>query len=203
MKKLNKRIVDLITILSFIIVIVANPQEVFGQRCPSTGNYIISTNQDWTAIAGLGTCDADLMTDGGVHTGDIYISYSGANNILTFNVNNLTIEGNLDLSSTSNGNTFTIAPNTTLTIIGDLGDPTNNNLQYVLGNGSVLIVTGTIYGKNNNTIDGSGGFVSAGSVDFQGDLDCGTATGCPVLDISDCTQSGTLCEANNTGQIIV
>ena len=122
MKKLIKRIIDLKTIFTFIIVFVIIFQ-TFGQRCPSSGAYSISSSINWTAITGIGTCDAALITNGGTHTGDVYISYTGGSNNLTFGVNNLTIEGNLDLSSTANGNTFTIADNTTLTVIVDLGNP--------------------------------------------------------------------------------
>jgi hypothetical protein len=179
----------------FIIANLFLAGSVYGQ-CPSVGSYAIGSSQDWTAISGISTCNSALITTNSTFNGNVSISYSGANSELTFNVNNLTINGNLVIQSTANGNIFTIAANTTLIILGNLGDPANNNISYHLGVGSVLIVTGTIYGKNGNTIGGSGGTVSAGDLDFQGTFNC-VSGDCPVINVSSCTQSGTVCAANN------
>jgi hypothetical protein len=169
-------------------------------QCPSTGVYTITSDINWTGISGIGTCSSSLTNTGSTFNGNVNISYSGANNDLTFNVNNLTINGNLNIQSTSNGNKFIIAPGTKLTIIGDLGDPSNNNISYELGSGSVLIVTGTLYGRNTNTIGGSGGTVSAGSINFTGNLNCSTG-GCPVLYITNCEVPGSVCTTNNNTNI--
>ncbi|MFV8365718.1 T9SS sorting signal type C domain-containing protein [Flavobacterium sp. XS1P27] len=169
-------------------------------QCPATGSYNISSSQNWSSIAGIGTCNSSLVTTNSTFVGNVSINYSGANNILNFNVNNLTINGNLVITSTSNGNVFNIAANTTLTIIGNLGDAANNNIQYFLQPGAVLIVTGTIYGKNGNTVGGTGGTLSAGNLDFQGDFNCASG-GCPVINTSTCIESGTVCTSNNNTQI--
>ena len=169
---------------------------LYGQ-CPATGSYNISSSQNWSSIAGMGTCNSALITPNSTFAGNVSINYSGANSNLNFNVNNLTINGNLVIKSTSNGNVFTIAANTTLTIVGNLGDATNNNIQYFLEPGAVLIVTGTIYGKNGNTVGGAGGTLSAGNLDFQGDFNCAPG-GCPVINTSTCSNDGTVCSTNNT-----
>jgi len=179
----------------FIITNLFLVGSIYGQ-CPSVGSYAIGSSQDWTAISGISTCNSSLITTNSTFNGNVSISYSGANSELTFNVNKLTINGNLVIQSTANGNIFTIAANTTLIILGNLGDPANNNISYHLGVGSVLIVTGTIYGKNGNTIGGSGGTISAGDLDFQGTFNC-VSGDCPVINVSSCTQSGTVCAANN------
>jgi hypothetical protein len=172
---------------------------LYGQ-CPATGFYTISSSQNWNTIAGMGTCNSSLVTPNSTFVGNVSINYSGANNNLNFNVNNLTINGNLIITSTSNGNIFNIAANTTLTIIGNLGDAANNNIQYFLQPGAVLIVTGTIYGKNGNTVGGIGGTLSAGNLDFQGSFNC-DSEGCPVINTSTCTETGTVCSTNNNTQI--
>lgn len=184
------------TMKKILLIIFLLPFLGFGQ-CPLTGSYTISSSQNWTAISGISTCSSALVTANSTFNGNVSISYSGSSNNLTFNVNNLIINGNLVISSTANGNVFTVAANTTLTIIGDLGDPANNNISYQLGNGAVLIVTGTIYGRNGNTIGGSGGTVSAGGVNFSpGDLECVTGD-CPKLNITTCTDTGSACSVNN------
>ncbi|RDI56645.1 hypothetical protein DFR66_104211, partial [Flavobacterium glaciei] len=169
-------------------------------QCPATGSYNVNSSQNWNDITAMGICSPLLVTPNSTFNGNVSINYSGSNNNLNFNVNNLTINGNLVITSTANGNVFTIEANTTLTIIGNLGDATNNNIQYFLQPGAVLIVTGTIFGKNGNTVGGTGGTLSAGNLDFQGDFNC-AAGGCPVINTSTCTESGTVCTVNNNTQI--
>jgi len=119
-----------------------------------------------------------LVTPGSTFNGNVSLSFTGGGSTLTMDVSNITINGSLVITSTASGNIFSVPANTTLTILGDLGDPANNNLSYSLGDGAVLIVTGSVYGKNSNTITGTGGTISAGNLNFTpGDLNC--TSGCP------------------------
>lgn len=186
----------LIFYTSFVLFFFTFNQRILAD-CGTDGSRIGVTNTtNWSSVNGLTSCNSQLTTNNGNYTGDVYLSLKGGIE-LTVDIN-MTINGNLDLTITNaSSTTFTIGAGKTLTILGNLGNPENQKTTYQVLGGGVLIVTGTIYGKNNNLLGGSG-TISAGSVDTHGDLNCAPG-GCPILNISDCSQGGSVCTNNNTG----
>lgn len=106
-----------------------------------------------------------------------------ANNTNLTVASTYTITGNFRMTTSGSNTTLTIPVGVTFRVTGNLGDCTNNNVNYVV-NGT-LIVDGFISGGNNHDFSGSG-TVQAGGLNF------GNGTACPApcninWDVNTCT----------------
>lgn len=124
---------------------------------------------DCTASVGSGTVNFSSLTWTGTGCPSGGSSYTGNLCVNLVNGSNLVIDTDFtvtgDFKITNSGNsTLTLPAGIDFWVTGNLGDATNNQVDFVIdGN---LRVDGTVYGKNANAFSGSGS-VDAGGLDFN------------------------------------
>lgn len=102
---------------------------------------------------------------------------------------NFTVNGDFNITNTGSNSTLTIPVGVTLRVTGDLGDCTNNNVNFVV-NGT-LIVDGYISGKNSNSFAGTGSITATGGLNFNTSPTC---TGCTITwNVGSCVPAGAFC----------
>jgi hypothetical protein len=105
-----------------------------------------------------------------------------ANNTFLTISSDFTVNGDFNVTNSGSNATLTIPVGVTLHVTGDLGDCTNNNVNFVV-NGS-LIVDGYLSGKNGNAFSGSGSVTATGGLFFNNPPTC---TSCSIVwDVGSC-----------------
>jgi hypothetical protein len=104
------------------------------------------------------------------YNGNLKASVLGNNTTLTIPTN-FTVNGDFQMTNSGSSTTLIIPAGVTLHVTGNMGDCTNNNVDFQVD--GTLIVDGTLYGKNSNSFSGTGS-VTAGGLDF------GNSTSCPA-----------------------
>lgn len=132
----------------------------------------------WTLVSGPG------CPTGSAYTGNLALAM-GNNTSLTVS-STYTVTGNFQITNSGSNSTLTIPAGVTFRVTGNLGDCSNNNVNFVV-NGT-LIVDGFLSGNNNNSFSGSG-TVQAGGLNF------GNNTACPAVcnitwDVGTCSATG-------------
>jgi hypothetical protein len=123
--------------------------------------------------------------------GDMTITLDN-NSIIQFAAD-LNVTGNIPLTNSGSSALLFIDPGVTVHVIaginGDMGDPGNNNVSFIV-NGD-LIVDGTLSGKNSNAFAGSG-TISGGTLLLDNGASC--TSPCPLTGGFDtCTAGGGFC----------
>jgi hypothetical protein len=154
---------------------------LFAQKTCTSNPTTISANINfgaiaWTAGGGATVAECNNMADGLItFTGNVIVNL--ANNKTITISNDVSINGDFPISG-GPGSLLSVTGNSSLHVTGDLGDATNNGVQYnVAAAGDAIVVDGTLYGKNNNAFTGSGS-ISGGTLDVKNGSTCGTP--CPV-----------------------
>lgn len=112
----------------------------------------------------------------------------GNNTNLTISAN-FTVNGDFNIVNSGSNATLTIPVGVTLHVTGDLGDCTNNNVNFVV-NGT-LIVDGYVSGKNGNSFAGSGSITATGGLYFNQSPTC---TSCGISwNVGSCVPAGAFC----------
>ena len=106
--------------------------------------------------------------------GDINLDYGNSNDDVNMDYD-LTINGNFNISSTGANNTLTVPAGSDILVNGNMGDPDNNNIEYIT-NGTVY-VRDTLFGKNSNGFSGSGS-MGGGTIDMGNGASCDDP--CPI-----------------------
>src|SRR5258708_594334 len=147
----------------FFLLSLSSIHHSFGQTCTSTAQ--VTTNINITAISwasdgvnGLTAANCANIIAGTDTTTPANFNVTVANGVvITVSINNtIFIHGNFDIPSGPTGDNSTLSingggPQTTLHVTGNLGDNTNNNIQYdVVATTDHLVVDGTLFGINNN-----------------------------------------------------
>lgn len=145
----------------FIILSISAASSVIAQ---CNGSIPTNTNLNFTDIVWSGT--GCVPPASGSYTGDLNLSL--ANNSLLIIDMDMLIDGNFTITN-SGSSTIQIPAGITLEVTGDLGDSTNNNVSFIID--GILIVGGTLYGKNNNLFEGSG-IVDVASISFKTEPTC-------------------------------
>lgn len=140
----------------------------------------------WTHNSGP-TCPTGGDTS---YAGNLETAVLGNNTTLTISTN-FTVNGDMRMTNSGSSTTLIIPAGVTFHVTGNLGDCTNNNVNFQV-NGT-LIVDGYLSGKNSNQFSGSGS-VQAGGLYFTG----GTGASCPnpcniSWDVGTCSSGGTFC----------
>ena len=163
-----------------------------GQVGTCTSTAQVTTNINITAISwvsdgvnGLTAANCASIIAGTDQITPANFNVTVANGVvITVSISNtIFIHGNFDIPAGATGDNSTISINgggaqTTLHVTGDLGDNTNNNIQYqVVAPTDHIIVDGTLYGKNNNQFIGTG-TITGGSLNVKNGTTCGIP--CPV-----------------------
>jgi len=170
----------------------------FTQKTCTSNPTTLSSNINfgsiaWTASGGATVTECNNMADGiSSFTGNVIVDL--ANNKQITITNNVTINGNFPISG-GNGSVLSVNGGFTLHVTGDLGDATNNGVEYeVVTSTDKIIVDGTLYGKNNNAFTGNGS-ISGGTLNVKNGSTCGSP--CPVAGgFSNCTAGDTFCTNN-------
>lgn len=167
------------------------------QLCKAQCTVTISSDETLTGISSAGDWGGpDAATCNNFHNltppinfdGDITVDYQNSNDDFAIDVNFNTINGgSFFTTSTGSNNSMTVPSGVTVNIDGDVGDPDNNNIGYVVD--GTMNWNGTWNGKNSNGFTGSGGG-TGGSFDFNQnpscpDGDCPSFTG-----VESCEPSG-------------
>lgn len=119
--------------------------------------------------------------------GNLKVSMANNTN-LTISAN-FTVNGDFNIVNSGSNATLTIPVGVTLHVTGDLGDCTNNNVNFVV-NGS-LIVDGYVSGKNGNSFAGTGSITATGGLYFQGTPTCSS---CGITwNVGSCVPAGAFC----------
>jgi hypothetical protein len=99
------------------------------------------------------------------------------------------VNGDFQMTNSGSSTTLIVPAGVTLTVTGNMGDCTNNNVNFQID--GTLIVLGTLYGKNTNTFSG-GGSITAGGIDMGNNATCPAP--CNInWDVGTCTAGGTFC----------
>jgi len=170
----------------------------FGQSCTSNPTTISSNTNfasiSWTGAGGVSaaTCAAIASGLNTSTTANFFVDLAN-NTVLTIN-NNVTINGTFDITG-GPGSNLTVnggGPSTTLHVTGNLGDATNNGVDYVVtGVNDKIKVDGTLYGKNNNALSGNGS-ISGGSINVKNGTTCSSP--CPASGgFTTCTAGDSFC----------
>jgi hypothetical protein len=147
---------------------------------------------NWTALPWSG--GTAPITNGSTYTENLTIgspSQISTGDVLTINIS-FTLNGNATFFSSGSNPTISIPAGVTVIINGDFTD-NDNNVNFII-NGT-LIVTGTLKGKNNAVLGGSGS-ISGGTIDLGNGASC--AGTCPGLNFQNCTAQPAFCAANVT-----
>lgn len=175
----------------FLLLSLLSTHRLLGQTCTSSAQ--VTTNINITAITwvsdgvnGLTAATCAAIIAGSDTSTPANFNVGVANGVvITVSISNtIFIHGNFDIPSGATGDNSTLSINgggtpTYLHVTGDLGDNTNNNIQYnVVAPTDHIIVDGTLYGKNNNQFIGSG-TVTGGTLNVKNGTTCGIP--CPVL----------------------
>lgn len=161
----------------------------FGQICTSNPTSLIAdtdfSNINWTST------DGAICPPSNPFSGDITIELANGVDVnMDFDI---TIEGDFILTAQGSDSKMIVPSGITIHVKGDLGSPDNNNVTYSVN--GVLIVDGTLFGKNNNAFEGTGS-ISGGSLDVKNGAGCGDP--CPVSGgFSSCTSDDGFCDSYN------
>jgi hypothetical protein len=117
----------------------------------------------WTNVSGP-ACPTGGSTS---YTGNLSLNMSNNTNLTV--TTDFTVTGDFKLTNAGSSSVLIIPVGVTLHVTGNLGDCSNNNVDYVV-NGS-LIVDGFLSGRNNNTFSGTGS-VTAGGLNFNNNTVC-------------------------------
>lgn len=162
----------------------AAAQCTFGTiNCTSSVGGSTSLNFDaltWTYSSGP-VCPTGGSTS---YTGNLRTNL--ANNSTLTVAADFTITGNYRIVTSGTNSVFVIPAGVTLHVTGNLGDCSNNNMDFVV-NGT-LIVDGFISGRNNNSFSGSGS-ITAGGLDFNNNTVCPAPCNI-VWDVGTCSAAG-------------
>jgi hypothetical protein len=141
-------------------------------------------NVTWTNNGGP-TCPTTGDTSYG---GNLRASVLGNNTTLTISTT-FTVAGDFQMTNSGSSTTLIIPAGVTFTVNGNMGDCTNNNVNFQVD--GTLIVLGTLYGKNTNEFSGSGS-ITAGGIDMGNNATCPAP--CNInWDVGTCTAGGTFC----------
>ncbi len=179
----------------------------FGQTCTASAQVttdINITSITWVGAGGVSAATCANIINGSDATTVADFFCNVANGVTITISNNITIHGNFDIPSGSTGDNSSLkvdgggSPITMHIVaagasLGDLGDNTNNNIQYnVVATTDHILVDGTLYGKNNNQFIGNGS-IGGGALNVKNGTTCGTP--CPVSgNFASCTDgAGTFC----------
>ncbi len=112
-----------------------------------------------------------------------------ANNTNLTVTSNFTVSGDFGITNSGSNATLTVPVGVTLTIHGDLGDCTNNNVNFVI-NGT-LIVDGYVSGKNSNGFSGTGSITATGGLYFSMAPSCSS---CSITwNVGSCVPTSAFC----------
>jgi hypothetical protein len=156
---------------------------------PNNSGIIQFSNITWTGTG----CPTAGSTS---YTGNLCADL-GSNSLIRID-KNFTINGDFKITTSGTNAVLRVPSSYTLTINGDLGDATNNDAQFEID--GTLIVTGGIYGKNNNQFDSGGsgtGSITAGSIVMGNNTSCVAPSNCTGINwnIGSCSPSGsTFCQ---------
>ncbi|MBL7878125.1 MAG: T9SS type A sorting domain-containing protein [Cyclobacteriaceae bacterium] len=147
---------------------------------------------NWTALPWSG--GTPPITNGATYTENLVVgspSQISTGDVLTMNIS-FTLNGNVTFFSSGSNPTINIPAGVTIIINGNFTDD-DNNVNFIV-NGT-LIVTGTLKGKNNAVLSGSGS-ISGGTIDLGNGASCSGS--CPGLNFQNCTAQPAFCSANVT-----
>lgn len=147
---------------------------------------------NWTALPWSG--GTPPITNGATYTEDLVVgspSQISTGDVLTINIS-FTLNGNVTFFSSGSNPTINIPAGVTVIINGNFTDD-DNNVNFII-NGT-LIVTGTLKGKNNAVLGGSGS-ISGGTIDLGSGASCSGT--CPGLNFQNCTAQPAFCTTNVT-----
>ncbi len=188
------------SIIGLFILFASFFQTAQGQTC--TASAQVTTDINITSITWTGsgisaaTCANIIAGTDNTTVADFYTNV--ANGVTITITNSITIHGLFDIPSGATGDNSTLKVDgggtpITLYVTVDLGDNTNNNIQYnVVAATDHILVDGTLYGKNNNQFVGNGS-IGGGTLSVKNGTTCGTP--CPVSgNFTNCTDgAGTFC----------
>lgn len=141
-----------------------------------------NTNANFNALSWAGgSCPT-----GSSYTGNLLLTM-GNNTNLTVSAN-YTITGDFNITNTGSSSSLIVPAGVTFHVTGNLGDCTNNNVNFVV-NGT-LIVDGTISGRNNVAFSGSGS-ITAGGLYFNNNITCPSCS--IVWTVGACTGPAAFC----------
>lgn len=166
--------------LLFAAILFAISVASFGQTC-TTSPATINTSMNFSAINWTSSGGASCPP-GPNFTGNIVMNLANGVNI-TMNTS-ITINGNWTLTNSGNS-TVTVPAGVTVHVTGNMGDPNNNQVSYAVN--GLLIVDGTLSGKNFNGFTGTG-TIAGGTLDVRNQATCGSP--CPVTGNFDVCISG-------------
>jgi hypothetical protein len=177
-----------IIILFFVVLSMSSAHGQFGAcdcsaDVPNNSGFINFNALTWT---GTGCPDATSTS----YTGNLCISIGSSAGVRF--TQNITINGDLKITTYGVASRIRIPTGITLQVNGDMGDDTNNNAQFEI-DGS-LIVSGGIYGKNNTQFDAGGsgtGSVTAGLIVLENNTSCAAPSNCTGINwnVGDCSPS--------------
>jgi len=193
-----------LAISAMFLLLFSLPHHLLGQTCTSSTQVTTNININaivWVSdgVNGLTAANCAAIIAGIDTTTPANFNVSVANGVvITVSISNtIFIHGNFDIPSGATGDNSTLAIDgggtpTYLHVTGDLGDNTNNNIQYdVVASTDHIIVDGTLYGKNNNQFIGNG-TVSGGTLSVKNGTTCGSP--CPVTGgFAHCTAGDAFC----------
>ncbi len=190
---------------------------VFGQTCTANANgggsntYNASTGGIWTASGGA-TCPPTSTFTGNVvinvggndrliwnyalnMTGDMTITLANGS-VMEYNAN-VNVTGNVPMTNTGSS-TLQVNTGVAVHVIagvnGDMGDPDNNNVTFIVNGSGSLEVDGTLSAKNGAVFSGTG-TISGGLLEIGNGGTCGTP--CPVTGgFTGCTAGDAFCTTN-------
>src|SRR5258706_1210511 len=174
--------------LLVVIIGLCSSIASLGQTCTSSTQVTTNVNITsitWVAVAG-GASPSLTATDcaniaAGTDATTVADFFVDLKNGVTLSItHNVTIHGNFDVPSgaTGDNSTIQVSGSHTLHVTGDLGDASNNNINYdVVASTDHIIVDGTLYGKNSNSFNGSG-TITGGTLNVGNGATCGSP--CPV-----------------------
>ncbi len=102
------------------------------------------------------------------YAGNLTASVLGNNTTLTI-PSSFTVNGDFRMTNSGSSTTLIIPAGVTFHVTGNMGDCTNNNVNFQVD--GTLIVDGYISGKNSNAFSGSGS-ITAGGLNFNNGVSC-------------------------------
>jgi len=150
------------------------------QASMSNGTSANFNTLTWTHNSGPG-CPTGASSSYG---GNLKVTMAN-NTFLTVSAD-FTVSGDFNITNSGSNATLTIPVGVTLTVHGDLGDCTNNNVNFVVD--GTLIVDGYVSGKNGNAFAGTGSITATGGLYFNMPPTC---TSCSITwSVGSCVPTG-------------
>ncbi|MFY0651666.1 MAG: T9SS type A sorting domain-containing protein [Cyclobacteriaceae bacterium] len=156
----------------------------------------VSSDTDFSDITWTGTdaatCNSWSPGDNVNFDNDLTINYANSNDVVTMDLNLTTDDpggiADFNMSGTGSGNGFEVPDGFVVDIEGNVGDPANNNIQYIID--GTMNWGGTFSGKNSNAFSGDGA-ANGGDLDFSSEPSC-TGAICSSFNVTDCEPANTV-----------